>query len=600
MMMAKLGCSRALRSISCSMLVLACGSASALADGPAALDRVPANAAVSITVRNIDQFTTRMTALTEQMGLPDADGPLEDITKLLATPGLNKAGSAAMIVLPGADGKLVDPEDGSDPAGVVLVPVSDYAAFVKALGATSSDGVQQVEVDGIENFVRDGGGGYAIVGRDRELVGAFKNEGGNAAAHMKLLGAGGRRTADAADILIIASISAIGEQLKGAGEGFAEQAAMMAQMAGGGGLGAQAEVGELVINTFARDGQVGIVGVGLGEKGVWLDIGAQFKEGSELAGFFSAAGKSGALLSRVPSMPFLFAGSMDLSAPGVKKIVKNLNEINAKAAAQAAKDAGEEALAIDPTASFTGDVDDTQGMSFVLGASPGGLMGGLLVNTVAFIESKNPAKYLASAKDNAAKVNGQTVGGVTMKSTYESGAVEISGVKVDKWTTETQTDPDDPNAGSIQMAQAMMFGQGPAGGFMAATENGVVMTLSQNTSLMTKALAAAKGENNAASDAALKEAQAVLPEGRTFEFFVGSKSLMDTVGGLMAMMGGGEEMNFPEKLSHIAIGGTTDGGGVSTRIYLPADVLKAIAEVTKGMAPPADGEDGDGGGEPTF
>ena len=251
-------------------------------------------------------------------------------------------------------------------------------------------------------------------------------------------------------------------------------------------------------------------------------------------------------------------------------------------------------------ANFASNMDKVDGASFVVGASPGGLMGGLLVNTTMFMQSSNPAGYLASVKETMLKSNGQNVGGMTMKSIWEPAATEVSGVKVDKWTTEIVTDPDDPNAGSIAMMQAFMYGQGPAGGFSAAVENGVVMTMSQNTPLMTQALAAAKGEKGLTTDEQIKASQALLPEGRTFEFFVGTKSVMDTVGGFLAMMGGAAEFDIPANLPPIAIGGTTDGGGVSTRIYLPHDVLKTFAEVAEAMQPEGDGMDGGDGEAPTF
>ncbi len=598
---------RSTRSLMAGLLLsLVCGSTVAMADAPASLDRIPANAAMAMSIRNMEQLIQRTSALAALTGQDENSlNPLADIKQLLDTPGLNKSGSAALVVMPGPDGKL--PAGGEDQGATAfaLVPVSDYAAFVKALGAPGTDGTQAITVDGEENFVRDAGGGYAVLGKAREVVEGFKSEAGQSAAHMKAMGPQGKRTADIADVLMIASIPAMQDQIKEGGAQLKEQAEMMGQM-GGADVGPASAIGDLVMNTFARDGQVGIIGIGLGEKGVWLDIGAQFKEGSELAKFFADTGKSGSLLGRVPAMPFLFAGAVDLSAPGIKTIIRNANEMNAKAAAQAAKEAGDAmagdagAEAAGAMANFASNMDKIDGVSMVMGASPGGLMGGLLVNTTMFMQSSNPAAYIASAKEAMLKSNGQNVGGMTMKSSWEPAAAEISGVKVDKWTTEIVADPDDPNAGNIAMMQAFMYGQGPAGGFSAAVDNGVVMTMSQNTPLMTQALAAAKGEKGLTTDEQIKASQALLPEGRTFEFFVGSKSVMDTVGGFLAMMGGAAEFDIPANLPPIAIGGTTDGGGVSTRVYLPHDVLKTFAEVAKAMQPEGEPMDGGDGEAPTF
>src|SRR2546421_374199 len=47
-----------------------------------------------------------------------------------------------------------------------------------------------------------------------------------------------------------------------------------------------------VAEAFVRDGQTGIVGIGLGDGGITLDFGAQFKEGSASAKLLSQPGKA--------------------------------------------------------------------------------------------------------------------------------------------------------------------------------------------------------------------------------------------------------------------------------------------------------------------
>jgi hypothetical protein len=156
-------------------------------------------------------------------------------------------------------------------------------------------------------------------------------------------------------------------------------------------------------------------------------------------------------------------------------------------------------------------------------------------------------------------------------------------------------DPNDPMAAQAQMMTSMIFGQG-MNGMNATVDSGLISVYSQNTPLMNSAIEAAKsGKNALGDDALLKEARSHLPEDRTMEFYIGVKPLMDAAIGAMAMFGGGPEITVPAQLSPIAAGGTANNGGVTFRMFVPSDVIKGIAEVTKQMN--AGEEDEDMGGD---
>jgi hypothetical protein len=157
-------------------------------------------------------------------------------------------------------------------------------------------------------------------------------------------------------------------------------------------------------------------------------------------------------------------------------------------------------------------------------------------------------------------------------------------------------DPNNPGAMQAQQIQMLMFGMGggPAG-YTAKVDGGVVTTLAQNTPLMTATLDSVKSGKGLGSADDVTTLAKKLPEGRTFEAFIGIKSILDTVGGLMAMMGGGPQMQFPDKIMPVALGGTTDKGGVQLRVVVPNDVIKTVSQVAQQMQ----GEmGGDGMGEP--
>ncbi|MCX5690267.1 MAG: hypothetical protein NTV94_10890 [Planctomycetota bacterium] len=339
----------------------------ALADLPGALDRIPANAPIVIALRDMEGTNAKFTKFMESVGFPVPEGeenPMAITKKMLGTAGLNGHGSAAFAIIPGADGKVVMGEDGGEPTVVAIVPVSDFAAFVKALGAEKADAVTTIKFDNEKGYAKDLGGGYAALSPTAGLLEKFEGKAGASAEHVKALGKNGGSVADSSDMVIIANIPFMQEQLKAAAAKMSEQAEQMAAMAGeqGEGITRNVKIGKMVLNTFARDAQVGVLGFKFAEKGVSVDLGAQFKEGSEIAKFFAASGKASALLGKVPNLPFYFAGAMDMSAPGIKQIMKNLGVL---------QNEGKKPEEI-TASTFMNATEKVNGMAFVLGASNNG------------------------------------------------------------------------------------------------------------------------------------------------------------------------------------------------------------------------------------
>src|SRR5262245_20128747 len=96
--------------LSAGFLFALAGLNPALADVPGALDRVPSNAAVIITVRDMEQFRARAEdlakSLNADMSKDDEKNPLNMTKKLLAVDGLDKHGSLALAIMPDKEGKV--------------------------------------------------------------------------------------------------------------------------------------------------------------------------------------------------------------------------------------------------------------------------------------------------------------------------------------------------------------------------------------------------------------------------------------------------------------------------------------------------------------
>ncbi|MBX3383590.1 MAG: hypothetical protein KF864_08785 [Phycisphaeraceae bacterium] len=571
-------------------VVLLVGTARSLADIPAAMDRVPESISGAVFVHNLERAVAnmnRLAALFPQEEGEEDGSPLTMAKKLLDTPGLNKSGSLAVALFPG------EGEMGGPPA-VMLVPVSDYAAFATALGAAGTDGVQTVNIDGAENFIKNCDG-FAALSNQRDLVEGFAGKPGNAEKHRAMLGPVGQRVCDSSDVMIIGNVTNLRDALTEGAEQFKNQAEQALMMAGPQGAGAMEgmKVVEALLEGFKRDGSAGVLGISMTDKGLVIDIGSQFKAGSEVAGFFSSKGNSGTLLGRIPNQPFYFAGAVDLSAPGIRTMMSNATKMMGQD-----NNAG--------VASAMQNLDKMSGMAGVLGASPAAMMGGgVFVNSVLYTASNDSTSLLKASADQLTKLDGRKEGPVTTKVTYRGNAAEINGTKVDTWTMAMDFDPNDPMGMQAQMMTSMLFGQGGLSGMNAAVDGGVVTVYSQNTPLMTSALASARGGEGLAQNAILRDTQASLPADRTFEFYIGVKPLLDAFLGFAAMMGGAPEMKVPAQISPIALAGTTDSGGMTVRIFMPMDTMQTLADIARQMRDADDFDDDDFdddgmGGSPRF
>lgn len=590
------------RTLCLSAAALALLAGQARADLPPALDRAPANIPVVVAVRNADKFVASLDSLIKLVA-PNAGAEggevLGEIRTALAYQGVKKDGSfaIAMTSMP----KPADPNAGmveqEEPDAIVLIPVTDSAGFIKGMGGDGAQGV--VELKGPKDatdwegpaFAKDIGGGYVAMGKKKEAVEKFEGKGGNLGAHKTALGAQGNKLADHADVLIIANIPLLQDQIKAGLDQGMQQMQMGLMMAGGGVAEGQDPTKAMkeAVEGYMRDATVGIMGVGIDDGGIWLDFGSQFKEGSEWAGICQGKGKPGALMSALPNQPFLFAVAADTSSAGVRSLLKKFVSMGAQQQVQTPG-------MMDTMMAM---MDKINGTSMMIGATPSIMGGGLFANTVQYISTTDAAAYTGTMKKSFEEMNGKTFSGTTIQSKYEAGAVDVGGVKVDRWSMLMQVDPNSPTGMQMQQAMMMLYGMGggPAG-FMSTVDNGVVMTFANNTPLMTMALDTAKKKNGVSEDAGLKSVGAKLPADRHVEMYLGTKTLIETINGIMAMMGGGATYTPPADLPPVGMGAAMDNGGIQFRTFVPTAVFKAAGEMVKVMQAAQKGEMGEEGEAP--
>jgi hypothetical protein len=538
------------------------------ADVTPALDRVPTGLPVMVSVKNLARAHKSIESISKIFNAPDMVHAVTHGGELLKTAGLNSDGSAAVAVL------SID-EESEQPPMVLVLPVSDYAAFAKALGGTG-DGVESITFEGESAVLKNLGGGFAAMSPKKELLDKFEGKPGNGKAHEQFMGATGKSISDTCDIVILADMKALEPKINEMSQNVKDQMEMMAAMGGGGGDPAQAEMVGKMLDGFARDSQCGVIGLNGTDAGVQLDFGSQFKEGSEFAGYFNAKGTASSLIGKLPKLEkvFLFAMSLDMNHPGVRQILTN-----AAQAAQKDPEAAKVFAGLNPLESL----DKADGVSFLLGQTPA-IMGGLFLNTSMFVRSSDPAGYIKVMKESLGKVNGQTLQGTTYQTTFESGGAKVGSTAVDVWGMRMQPDPEDPMAAQTAQMQMMLFGPGGMGGYVAPAEGGLVMTMSKSSELMGAAVEAAKTGGGLSTDTDVKAVAERLPADRLFELQIGIRNIAETALGFMSMMGGGpQDLEVPQDLPPVGVGAAGQGGGLRTTIFVPTKVLAFVSDLQKQM-----------------
>lgn len=566
----------------------------ALAGLPKAIDRVPTDATVVISIRSIAELKSDLDALGNV--LPPLKAALSQgpIDMVLNMPGIDTSGSVAAAVV-GPDLNF----DAEQPPMVLVVPVTNAEQFMQGLGATAQGNLYTADIDGEAAYFKDLGGGFVAMSPMQDLITGFDGKAGKGDAHAKRLGKTGSSLADTADILVFADLAKLKPMIDEAVKEAKQNMEMVAAMAGP--QAAQMEQSMAMITALTdrltNDGDLGIMATTLSANGIAFDAGAQFKDGTQTFKMLQSGGEASKPLSRVPNIPYLFAFSADTSSPALKQAMIDMQKLQAQGMGGMTPGFSEDLL------------KKLDGIAFVLGNSPALMGGGLFSNAVTYMQTSDPKGVMAATKDAFSAMSGQSSGGMKIDSSYQAGTDTISGTSIDTWSMRMSVDPNDPNAYQAQQAmQAMFMIWGPAGGpsgYLAPAKNGVVQTLSKNKLLVEKTLEVAGSGNGLATDAGIKTVAENLPDDRSMELYLGVGEMLKAAGGMMAMMGMPAQFNIPENLAPVAVGVTTNDGAARARLYIPNQVITTVMGVAAqmqggGMEMEDDDMDDEGGAKPRF
>ncbi|MEM9166748.1 MAG: hypothetical protein AAGB48_06955 [Planctomycetota bacterium] len=572
---------RALTALAATMVAgLPCSMAAAQ---PEALSRVPADAPLIVSISSVSGFFAQAEALTNAIDQADAAAGLGMASDMFQMPGIDPQGSAAIVF-----SSLEGLDDQPEPPVVALVPVTDYAQVVTNLGGTGQ-GLEIVQFEGEDVFIKDIGDGFAAIAPTRDLLEGFTPADDSGDDHEAAIGETGEDLLESSTIVVIADVASFAPAMLEGWQQASQQMAMFGQMAGQGDqIQQQIETMTTIIETFGRDGERGMLGLGADDNGISIELAASFKQGSEIAGFFQETGEATDLTEMLPGGPYLFAMAFDTSSEGIRQLLLNSAEMNPQG----------QIPGLNP-AQF---VEGSNGFAQVFGMNPVGLMGGLFVNTTAVMDVEDANGFIANLGDSLRAANGQQATGMTLTTNFADAPEQIEGAEAYRWSVKMLPDLNDPNAQQMQMMMPMLFGPsgGPNGYIAAADDETVVMTYSTSRDALSGALSAARTGGDLADNALFQAQTARLHDDAVAVAYIDVGSIMRAALPMVAMFADPVQIEVPDEVHPIAMSLAAEEGSMAFRTVVPQDVIELIISTAESLEGMNQGGGGGGGGEPQF
>ncbi len=541
---------------------------SAAAGTPACLSLVPEGAKAVVVMPDLGELLTDINTVNAMLGEQGAPELMFMTSMVRGMPGIDVSGSAAVIL-------DIDPADPTaDPDGIVLVPVNDFGALTQ--GRSVENGVVPFDMGGGPTlFWRDLGSGYAAMSSNAELLRGFEPGDRDGASVSSMLGAAGSRGVESNDVFVMVDLEALRPMMMEGMESLEAQGEMLELM-----MGPEAaksfDAMMNVYRTAAQDGRMLMSGLNFDEAvGFSADFGLQFKDGSVSAAKFNNEGNAGAYISKIPQTDFLFAMAFDLSGEGLRSMLSGYGEM------MQGMDASGAMGAFDMKKLMT----MYDGGAMVMGASDAMMMQGIFSGALFYGASEDPGEIVDVMRSMYDNIGEFEQPGLSMTGSMSAEPRQIAGVDVYEHTMRMELDPSMMGGGGMggpnpQMMMQMMYGpnMGPSG-YLARVDGGVVVTMSKDEALLTRAIEATRGEGSLSASSGIAAAAALLPENRVMEMYVGVDHIMNMVGPMAMMFGAIPEFQPVGSLTPIAMGMTADGGAVMMRTVVPTATFKAIKDM---------------------
>jgi len=561
---------------------------------------LPGDSLVVVKVSNLKETSDKIAKFTSKLGInmfvPQLANPLEALkTNLNIKGGINDAGELAFVFKKPAEGAT------PDQSMFILVPVSDYAAFVGGLENAKTEGeITSITPEGGKETYVASWGDYAVLSPDKAIVEAKPSD-------LLVLDGKAKENFAGSDAVIYSNLkeleSVLGADLAKQKDKAKEQ--FLAELKDQPNfqpeleplMSAAFDQGYGAVEAFVRDGKASTISLNFVEAGVTAKLVTEFKDGSYLKTAFSGLKNTDApLTAGLPAGNYVAFGGMFNSSAGLQKIIDDFAgpilaevpkdekyAIVAKAEAvikefnAATKRVGFGAL------TPTGQIGKESLVQFV-GFNEGDPVG-LAKVSAEIISLQNEIQQLASGAE-----------GLKYKSEVTKAGKTVAGVAFDEVATTFEADPNDPFAAQQLQAVEMMYGPGPLKQYTGISGDKAITFMGVSDETAAALVESAKA--NATTIASLPQVKVTssnIAKSRFMEYYIGLDQIVTAGASAAGQMGMPVQFPpLPNDLEPIGITVGADQGALQVDGFVSTRLLQTL--ISAGMQVMGQMQGGGGGG----
>jgi len=594
--------------LSAGLAAIALGPAGPARAVPQVMSQASSDAQIVVTAGNLQQASQQISSLLQTTKLPaprqsrNLAGTMQNM--IGARQGFNADGG--MVISVSGLKKAIQNPMQNEPTAVFVLPVSDYAAFAGNYNA-EANGVSQIRMPiGQQAYIRKLGEGHAILSKKQAAVKNYKPGEGAQRFTQATGGLGGQYLNNAA-VSVWVDMQALGpavtsklrqafdqqrdELQRNIDQGQTNEAAMAVFE----------KVSQSLVNA-TENAQAVVLAFEVNKQGVGLSLAAQQGEDSQLSQHLKTS-QSGVsdIIGQLPAQDYLFALGLDTQALGFGELADQAKTMIRNAMPPGANGAAHQPVLdlVEQWGSLAGQTQSTASAWYVPGQQA--MMSGGALQQVTISQVSDPEQYLKGSKqlmqqiEPASKVSGQAgqgegppgqQRGATVTYNDEAVQVEVDGqtIAADQYQIQANI----PQQAMQQMGPAaMLLGGGNKQGYIAARENYVVSTLSQDQALLKSGLqAAVQGQGLAQSPAFKKIADRALPPNPFFAGYLSFGGVAQMANHMAPMLGAqpqgqGPWIQVPQDLAPLAIGAGAKNNGIALRLYLPGETIGFVGQTVQ-------------------
>lgn len=547
-----------------------------------ALKLVPANALVVVKIKNLSDVSKKVALLSQQWGLANIRPELNDPLGTLLTaanlgPGLNKNGEVVVAVMEPGPGQR-------EPNIVALVPVTDFAAFSKALPNAKEEGeLMTFSMGGSPQpgYVANWGE-YAAISPQKANV-TQKGTG-------LVLSAVAEKEFASKDVVAYANMKEIRKQALPQIQQFKPMIMQnmekgIAQMPGGNPKYAPLMKAYFmtifsIVEGFIRDADGAALGVNLSKDGISTTLLADFQPGSYSGKIVSSMKNGdGSLTAGLPEGKYLFYGGIASNTdPAVRAQV--MNDFLAPIEKEAAALGADGKAIMDYLANSKIMFGAMKQMSFgMVAPAPNTVAQEGFVQVVSVV--KGDAKTMAEAQKKMLATENEFMkmwgAGDLMKVERKDGVKTVDGVTLDLMTMTMNGQPQTPMEQQMAFMTQMMYGQNGVNAYTGVIGNDkMVSVLSSNEALLNAAVSAAKTDADPLSKGPAAKVTAALPQNRIAGFYVAVDQIATTVFDFMASRNMPVGVKLPPNLPPLAAVVDVEGSAIRVDGYIPSQTVQSL------------------------